>query len=450
MTSQIDKGHFLHYDLHNVTPTVERGEGIYLYDDRGKRYIDGSSGPVVVNIGHGVKEIGRAYAAQADKVAYVFRSHFTNHPVEELATRIAELAPGDLDRVFFVSSGSEASEMAAKIAHQYYLELGLERKELIASRWLSYHGITMGALSMSGNIPRRKNFVNSLLPYPKIPAPYCYRCPEHSEYPGCGLACAHRLKETLEMTGSDYISAFIAEPIVGATCGAVTPPPEYYRIIADICREMDILFIADEVMTGFGRTGANFGIDHWRQVPDMITFAKGASSGYYPIAGVIISDRIYQVLRNGKKGVFAPGHTFSGTPMAGVVGVQVMKYMQDYHLFDNVRNLSGHLMDRLKALEKHTIVGDVRGRGFMIGLEFVRDKASRAPFDGKNAAKVSAMISRQCLQNGLVVYPGSGAAGDSRGDHILVAPPFVITRAQIDTLADILDRSIAEVEGNLL
>ncbi len=450
MHTQRDDGHFLHYDLHNVVPTVEKGEGIYLYDGDGKKYIDGSSGPVVVNIGHGVKEIGEAYAAQSDKVAYVFRSHFTSKPVEELASRIAELAPGNLDRVFFVSSGSEATEMAAKIAHQYYLELGKERKELIVSRWLSYHGITMGALSMSGNVPRRRNFTHSLLPYPKIAAPYCYRCPEGREYPGCGVACAYRLRETIQMVGEESISGFIAEPIVGATCGAVTPPPEYYGIIRQICDEMDILFIADEVMTGFGRTGKNFAMDHWNEVPDMITFAKGASSGYYPIGGVIISDKIYQTLRSGKKGIFAPGHTFSGTPMVGAVGSKVMDYMKRHELFKNVQNLSGHLMDQLQPLYEHSIVGDIRGKGFMIGIEFVKDQKTKEPFGSEKSGKIAGLISRQCLKNGLVVYPGSGAVDGRRGDHILVAPPFIIKKNQIDEMVALLDRSIQEVMQDIL
>lgn len=450
MKSSTDEGHFLHYDLNNVTPTIESGKGIYLYDTDGKEYIDGSSGPVVVNIGHGVKEIGEAYAAQADKVAYVFRSHFTSEPVEELAAQLAALAPGDLDRVFFVSSGSEATEMAAKIAHQYYLEIGKVRKELIVSRWLSYHGITMGALSMSGNVPRRRNFANSLLPYPKIPAPYCYRCPEKKTHPDCNVACAHRLREAVQMVGEEYCSAFIAEPIVGATCGAATPPPEYYKIIRDICDEMDMLFIADEVMTGIGRTGKNFCIEHWDVLPDMIAFAKGASSGYYPIAGVIISDKIYQVLKNGKKGIFAPGHTFSGTPMAGAVGVEVMKYIKKHNLFENVKNLGGYLMDQLKTLEKYDIVGNVRGKGFLLGIEFVKNKKTREPFGGDKSGKVAGMISRQCLKNGLLIYPGSGEVEGRRGDHILVAPPFVIQKDEIDKMVSILGQSIAEVEAELL
>jgi len=445
MEKDTQDSHFLHYNLKSIAPTVDRGEGIYLYDTNGKRYIDGSSGPLVCNIGHGVKEIGEAYAAQAEKVAYVFRSHFTSDPVEKLATLIAKMAPAGLEKVFFVSSGSEGTEMAAKIAHQYYLELGQERKELIISRWLSYHGITLGALSMSGHLARRKNFVNSLLPYPKIYAPNCYHCPEKSEYPGCNISCAYRLKETIQMVGPEYISAFIAEPIVGAAGGAITPPPEYYRIIREICDEFNILFIADEVMTGFGRTGLSFAMEHWDVTPDMIVFAKGASAGYYPIGGVIISEKIYEVLRDGKKGIFAPGHTFSGTPMAGAVGVKVIEYMNQNDLIGNVKRLSRYFMEQLKTLYKHSIVGEVRGKGFMLGIEFIKNKETREPFSYEESGKVANLIAKKAFENGLIIYPGGGTVDGHLGDHILVAPPFNINKDEINEMVSILDQTIEEV-----
>jgi adenosylmethionine-8-amino-7-oxononanoate aminotransferase len=450
MENDIKNSHFLHYNLRSIAPMVERGEGIYLYDTSGKQYIDGTSGPVVCNIGHGVKEIGEAYAAQSDKVAYVFRSHFTSEPSERLATLIADMAPTGLEGVFFVSSGSEGTEMAAKIAHQYYLEQDKVQKELIVSRWSSYHGITMGALSMSGHVQRRKNFVNSLLPYPKIPIPYCYRCPENSKYPACNVACAHRLRDTIKMVGEEYISAFIAEPVVGAAAGAVVPPLEYYKIIREICDEFDIFFIADEVMTGFGRTGLNFGIEHWGVTPDMIVFAKGASAGYYPLAGVIISEKIFTVLKNGKKGIFAPGHTYSGTPMAGAVGCSVIEYMKKHRLIDNVAKLSGYLEEVLRGLGSHKIVGDVRGKGFLWGIEFVKEKKTKKPFPPQQGGSVADLLSKAAFTNGLIVYPGTGSMDGSQGDHILVAPPFIIEKHEIDKLVSILDQSISEIEKKIL
>lgn len=450
MEYNYENSNFLHYNLRSIAPMVERGEGIYLYDTSGKQYIDGTSGPVVCNIGHGVKEIGEAYADQAQKVSYVFRSHFTSEPSEKLASLITDMAPDGLEGVFFVSSGSEGTEMAAKIAHQYCLEIGRVRKELIVSRWLSYHGITMGALSMSGHVQRRKNFVMSLLPYPKIPLPNCYHCPENSQYPACGIACAHRLRETINLIGEEYISAFIAEPVVGASAGAVVPPPEYYKIIRDICDEFDILFIADEVMTGFGRTGRNFSIEHWGVTPDMIVFAKGVSAGYYPLAGIIISDKIFKVLKNGKKGIFAPGHTYSGTPMAGAVGCSVIDYVAKHNLIAQVAKLSGYLEECLKSLYSHRIVGDVRGKGFLWGVEFVKDKKTKTPFPPLASGTVADLITKAAFKNGLILYPGIGCIDGNIGDHVLVAPPFIIQKDEIDKLVAILDQSISEVEKEIL
>jgi len=444
MERTVDTSHVLHSNMKGTIPTVERGEGVYLYDISGRRYLDGSAGPVACNIGHGVKEIGEALAEQAQKVAFVYRTQFTNEPLEKLADLIAEMAPGDLNRVLLVSSGSEASEMAAKIARQYYLELGESRKERIVSRWLSYHGITMGALSMSGHVFRRKHYVTSLLPYPKIPPPYCYRCPFGYEYPGCDVACAYELRRTIQMTGEEYISAFIAEPVVGAAGGAICAPPEYFKIVREICDEHNILFIADEVMTGFGRIGFNFGIEHWGAVPDIITFAKGASAGYYPLAGVIVSDRIYEVLRDGA-GTFAPGHTFCGTPMAGLVGLKVIEYSKKHGLTENVNRLHPYLMDQLKRMYKYPIVGDVRGKGFLTGVELVKDQMTKEPFDFKEWAKVSFSLVQTAFEKGLILYPGGGTVDGHRGDHILVAPPLTITREEIDELISILDDSLREI-----
>jgi len=449
MKRTAESSHVFQSNMRVTLPVVERGEGVYLYDTNGKRYLDGSSGPVACNIGHGVKEIAEAMAAQAEKVSYAFRSQFTSEPMEKLADLIAEMAPGDLKRVFFVSSGSEASEMAAKIARQYHLERGNMRKELIVSRWLSYHGITLGALSMSGFVFRRKNYVMSLLPYPKIPACYCYRCPLELEYPQCQVACARKLREVIQTTGKDYVSAFIAEPMVGAAAGATGAPPEYFQMIREICDEFDILFVADEVMTGFGRTGKNFAMEHWGVVPDLMTFAKGASGGYYPLAGVIVSDKIYQTLKSGT-GKFAAGHTYSGTPLAGAVGVKVIEYFRKNNLLGNVNQLSEYLMEQLKSLYKYSMVGDIRGKGFFTGVEFVKNRATKEPFDFPEYAKVSSMVVEKAFENGLIIYPGGGTVDGHRGDHILVAPPLTIQKKEMDELIYLLDKSIREVQKVLL
>lgn len=441
---------FVSHDLAGPAPTVDRAKGIYIWDTDGKRYIDGASGAAVTNIGHGVEEIGAAMAEQAGRVAYTFRSNFTSDPIEQTATMIADMAPGDLNRVFFVSSGSEATEMAAKLAKGYFLSRGMPLKERVISLTPSYHGITTGALSMSGHIARRRNYVNSLLPYPKIPAPYCYRCPEGKSYPTCGVSCADRLSQVIEQYGQEYIAAFIVEPIIGASAAAVSGPPEYLGKIREICDHYDILMIADEVMTGFGRTGANFGVDHWDVVPDMIAFAKGAASGYYPLGGVILSDRVLDKMRDGSGGISA-GHTFSGTPLGGAVGKAVLTYLQKHDLVENSRVLGGHLFDRLAALkDKHPMIGDVRGgHGLFAGVEFVKNKATKAPFDLGKTGAVAALILQKTLARGLIVYPGSGAIDGRRGDHILLAPPLVINREQLDDMVDWLDLALTDAETEL-
>lgn len=441
---------FVSHDLAGKAPVASHAKGIYIWDTDGKRYIDGASGAAVTNIGHGVEEIAKAMSEQVLKVAYTYRSNFTSEAIEETATMIADMAPGDLNRVFFVSSGSEATEMAAKLARSYFLERGMPLKERVISLTPSYHGITMGALSMSGHIARRRHYVNSLLPYPKIPAPYCYRCPEGKTYPTCGVSCADRLSQAIEAYGQEYISAFIVEPIIGASAAAVAGPDEYLGKIREICDRYDILMIADEVMTGFGRTGKNFGVDHWDVVPDMIAFAKGAAAGYYPLGGVIMSDRVLDVMRKGSGGISA-GHTFSGAPLGGAVGRAVLTYLKDHDLVENSRVLGNYLFEKLQEMkERHPMIGDVRGgRGLFAGIEFVKDKETKSPFEFAKAGTVPALVLKKSLAHGLMVYPGSGAIDGRRGDHILLAPPLVITREQLDDMLDRLSMAITEAEAEL-
>jgi adenosylmethionine-8-amino-7-oxononanoate aminotransferase len=362
---------------------------------------------------------------------------------------IAAMAPERLNRVCFTTSGSDATEIAVRFARQYHLERGDEKRYLIVSRWLSYHGITLDALSMSGLVARRKHFVPTLVSYPKIPACYCYRCPYQLQYPQCSVACARKLEEAIQLAGPEYVSAFIAEPVVGAAAGAITPPPEYFPMIRDICTRYGVLLVVDEIMTGFGRTGANFAVDHWKVEPDIIAFAKGASAGYWPTAGIIVSDALYAAVRDGS-GVFSPGHTYSGTPMMGSIGVKVLEYIEKHGLVRHVADTSPYLMERLNSLRAHPIVGDVRGMGFFTGVEFVRDKATKAPFEFKEFSKASNMIVRTAFEKGLIVYPGGGTVDGHKGDHILVAPPLITTRGEIDRIIEQLDAAISAVEAELL
>jgi len=424
--------------------TLVRGEGVYVWDDEGKRYIDGSAGPICVNIGYGVKEVAEAVARQMEEIAYAHSSHFTAESVLECAERLARFAPPNLNRVFFCSGGSEATEAAAKMARQYHLERGDASRYKVVARWQSYHGNTLGALSMSGNIARRRRYTPMLLDFPHIPPAYCYRCWFGKTHDSCNLDCAWALDREIRAVGPEYVSAFIAEPVVGATLGTVPAPKGYFQVIREICDEHGVLFIADEVMTGFGRTGRNFGIEHWGVEPDIMATAKGLSSGYLPLGAVIASDKVYDTFKD----PFAHGHTFGSHPVACAAGVAVIDHLEKHRLVERSAKLGGYLLKQLETLRDHPSVGDIRGLGLFAGIEFVRNKESKEPFPTET--KFSQRVLERCIRNGLLVYPGTATVDGVRGDHIQVAPPLVVTRPQIDEIVELLDRSIAEAEREVL
>jgi len=424
--------------------TLVRGEGVYVWDDEGKRYIDGSSGPACVNIGHGVGEIAEAVARQMEKISYAQSLIYNVEPVVECARKLARFCPPGFDHVFFTSGGSEATEAAAKMARQYHMERGDVSRYKVVARWQSYHGNTLGALSMSGNIARRSRYVPMLIDFPHIPPAYCYRCWLGKTRDSCDLDCAWALDREIRAAGPEHVSAFIAEPVVGATLGTVPAPEGYFQVVREICDERGVLFIADEVMTGFGRTGRNFGIEHWGVKPDIIATAKGISSGYYPLGAVIASDEVHDAFR----GAFAHGHTYTGHPVACAVGSAVLDYMEKHRLVQRADELGPYLLKGLEELRGRPSVGDVRGLGLFAGVEFVRDKASKEPFPPE--VGFSRRVLERCFDNGLLVYPGTGTVDGVRGDHIQVAPPLVATRPQIDEIVALLDRSIAEAEEGAL
>lgn len=439
-------GHVFYRAPKKTYPVVERGEGIFLYDTSGKRYLDGCSGALVSNIGHGVEEIVEIMAEQARKVAFAHTSQFTNAPQEDLAGLIANMAPGSQNRVYFVSGGSEATETAIKMARQYHLQRGNRSKHKIIARWISYHGNTLGALSMSGHTGRRRPHEPLLLDFAHIPPAYCYRCPFGSTYPQCSLRCAHALEEAILLEGPENVAAFIAEPVVGASAGAVSPPSEYFRIIREICNQHDVLFIADEVMTGFGRTGRNFAMDHWKTVPDITTTGKGISAGYSPLAAVIATDEVHQAFLNGN-GKFIHGHTYGGNPLSCAVGAAVLRHIQRHGLVARAAEMGEYLLERLQGLSHHPTVGDVRGKGLMIGIELVADQVSRRPFEPNQS--IAERLGAIAFENGLILYPGSGQAGGIQGDQFMVAPPFIISRSEADLLVELIDRSLTQLEAEL-
>lgn len=428
-------------------PFAAYGKGIYIYDQEGKKYMDGSSGAVTASIGHGVQEIIDAMTEQAQKISFSYRSQFTNEPAEKLAKKLSELAPGDLHWSFFVNSGSEATETAMKIAIQHWQEKGYAQKTRIISRWTSYHGITIGALSMSGHVLRRKRFTPLLADYPLISAPYCYRRPNAMSEHEWGLACADELETAIERVGAQNVAAFIAEPIIGASGGAITPPAGYYERIKEICLRHDVLFIADEVMTGIGRTGKTFAIEHWDAIPDLITLGKGMSAGYTPIAATIVSDRVMEPILKGSKSIMS-GHTYSANPQSAAVSLKVLEYIEKHQFVQKADEQGDYLFRKLKALlQSYDIIGDVRGKGLLIGLEFVADREQKTPFSP--SLNLTNRIIKSAFEKGLLVYPASGALNGT-GDAIIVSPPFTITKTEIDHLVALLEEAISEVQNELM
>lgn len=428
-------------------PTISHGNGIYLYDIDGNQYIDGSSGAVTASIGHGVLDVVEAMTEQARKVSFAYRSHFTSGAAEALAKKLSELAPGDLNWSFFVNSGSEATETAMKIAIQHWQEKGFERKNRIVSRWTSYHGITMGALSMSGHVPRRKRFVPLLEDFPSISAPYCYRCPYNNETSGCKLQCANELETAIQRVGSENIAAFIAEPIIGASAGAVTPPDGYYQRIKEICENYEILFIADEVMTGIGRTGKMFAMEHWGVTPDIIALGKGMSAGYTPMAATMVTDRVMEPILKGSKSIMA-GHTYSANPLSAAVSLEVLSYIEGNDLVQAAEKKGQYLFKKLQGLaEKFDIIGDVRGKGLLLGLEFVSDRISKTPFDLQIG--LTTRLVNKAFAKGLLIYPAAGAIEGIAGDAVILSPPLIITNEEIDRLVMILEASLDELQQEL-
>jgi len=440
-------GALVHRDFQRVYPIITRGKGVFLYDQSGREYLDAVGGIAVVNVGHGVSDIVTAMTKQAEKVAFVHDGSFTSEAALAFSEELAAWAPASLRHVLLLSGGSEATETAMKLARQYHLERGKAGKYRIISRWISYHGNTLGALSMSGRPAWRKLFTPLLLNFPKIPAPYCYRCPAGAVYPACNVACANELERTICMEGADSIAAFIAEPVIGTSAAGVTPPPEYYPRIREICDRYDVLFIADEVITGVGRTGKNFAIEHWDVTPDLITTAKGLSSGYAPLAAVFLRDNVYDAIARGS-GRTTQGFTYSGHPLSAAVGLAVLRYLAAHDLVANAARIGRILLERLSSLRRFPIVGDVRGTGLLQGVEFVADQTTKRPWSRK--AEVTRRMVDATLEEGVMVVPGmSGMIDGVAGDHIQISPPYVFTEANVERLVGALEIAIQKVTREL-
>ncbi|HZG16341.1 MAG TPA: aspartate aminotransferase family protein [Candidatus Bathyarchaeia archaeon] len=434
-------------DLAKQYPFVAYGKGVYLYDQAGKAYLDGCSGAVTASIGHGIEEIAEAMYEQAKQVSFAYRSHFSSEPVEELAARLAALAPGQVNWSFFVSSGSEATETAQKIAIQYWQEKGYERKNRVISRWMSYHGITMGALSMSGHVLRRKRFVPLLADYPAVQTPYPYRKPADVSEEAYGRMCADELEQAILRIGAENVAAFIAEPVVGASGGAIVPPDGYFSRIREICDKYQVLFIADEVMTGIGRTGRNFGMDHWGVEPDMMALGKGMSAGYTPMAAAMASEEIIDTIAKGSGSIMA-GHTYSANPQSAATSLAVLNYVEKHRLVERAAREGEYLLSELKKLEQQSsIVGEARGLGLLCALELVQEKESKQPYP--LSAGVTNRVLERAFAKGLILYPAVGGLDGVAGDAIIIAPPLTIERAELDKLLTIVADVLIEIEAEL-
>lgn len=429
-------------------PTVSYGKGIYLYDNTGKRYIDGSSGAVTASLGHGVEEIIKSMQNQANKVSFVYRSQFTSEPAERLAEKLSKLVDANEDYwSFFVNSGSEATETAMKVAIQYWQEQGNFKKQRILSRWVSYHGITLGALSMSGHVNRRERFVSLLEDYPSVTAPYCYRCPFDKTYPSCQLVCASEVEAAIKRIGADHIAAFIAEPIIGAAGGVIVPPDGYYQKVREICDRYNILFIADEVMTGIGRTGKMFGLDHWGVKADIIALGKGMSAGFTPIAATLVSEKVMKPILDGSNSIMS-GHTYSANPQSAASALAVLDYIENHKLVDKVKEHGTYLLKRLREeTANFEIIGDVRGKGLMIGVEFVSDNKIKQSFQCNGA--VTNKIVKKAREKGLLIYPSSAGHDGVGGDAIIISPPFIILKDEIEELVSIFKEVVSEIQSEL-
>ena len=435
--------HLLKPRLGETLPTVARAQGSWVWDAAGRRYLDGSAGAVVVSLGHGHPEVLAALREQADLVTYAVRAQFTNEPAERLADRLAELAPGDLDAVYLVNSGSEAVEAAVRLALQHWSERGRPSKRRFISRHGSYHGTTLGALSLSGHPVRRRHVEPLLHPFPAVPQPSRYRCAASGACPPCDLSCADAFDAAIRAAGPDSVAAVIVEPVVGATGGAVVAPPGYHQRLREICDRHDVLLIADEVMTGVGRCGAFLAMERWDTVPDLVALGKGLGAGYVPVAGVLARRGVVDAIAAGSGQVFT-GHTHSANPLAAAVARTVVDITVRDGLPERARRLEPVLGGALgDLLESHPLLGDVRGLGLLWGLELVADREARRSFPRER--QVTERFLAACAANGLLLYPASDGANDA----VLVGPPLNATDEELGELVSRIDAALTALEGEL-
>ncbi|WP_116133364.1 aspartate aminotransferase family protein [Tropicimonas sp. IMCC34043] len=436
----------LHRSIGAELPRAASGRGVTITDGEGRSYIDGSGGAAVSCLGHSHPEVLEAMRAQMERISYAHTSFFTTDAAEDLADRLTGLAPDPLDYVYLVSGGSEAVEAALKMARQYFVEIGQPQRRHIIARRQSYHGNTIGALATGGNAMRRAQF-RPILPETHHVSPcYAYRDQKQGQSPEAyGASLADELEAKIRELGEDKVMAFVAEPVVGATLGAVPPVTGYFDRVREVCDRYGVLLILDEVMCGMGRTGTIFAFEQEGIVPDIVTIAKGLGGGFQPIGAVLLSDRIYQAFRQGS-GLFQHGHTYIGHPIATAAANKVVEILARDGMMAHVIAMGERLQAGLDAaLGQSPYVGDLRGRGLFRGIEIVADKNSKTPFDP--GLKLHARIKKAAMARGLLSYPMGGTIDGIRGDHVLLAPPYICSDLEIDQIVERISGAILDVTG---
>jgi len=439
-----DTPSYLFYQSRNPRPFLDHGEGIYLFDEQGKRYIDGSSGAMVSNIGHANPRVLASMKAQMDKATFGYRLHFRTRPSEDLAARTVAMTPEGLDRVFFVSGGSEAVESAVKLARQYALTQGEGARYKVISRFPSYHGCTLGALDLTGYDPLREPFAPMMAGMPKVAAPATYLDRDNLTEEERGLKYAEKLRDRIVEEGPETVLAFVMEPVGGASTGALVAPDSYYGRVREICDEFGVILIYDEVMTGAGRTGKFLAAEHWGITPDIVALSKGFGAGYAPLGAIVAGARMVEPVLDA--GGFLHGFTYAGNPLACAAGLAVLEELEEQDLIGNAARMGEVVMAELRGLmDRYPFIGDVRGKGLLTAFEFVADRATMEPLDPRINAHDR--LVELAYARGLIIY-SRRTRGGTAGDHFLVAPPLIITRDQIAEmmaiLRDALDAFAAE------
>jgi len=416
-------------------PVAVRGDGPYIIDSSGKRYLDAASGAGVSSLGYSDSSVVEAIAKQARELAYVYNAYFTTEAAERLADALIEMTPPGLDWVFFGSGGSESMDGALKMALQFHIDHGQPARRRFIARRQSYHGCAMGGLAVSGNVIRRMLFEDVLMPVDFVSPCYAYREQQASETDALYIArLAQELEDTLQRVGPDTVAAFIAEPVVGATNGAVPALPGYFKAIKAVLDRHGVLFIADEILTGSGRTGTFLSIEQDGVTPDIVTLAKGLGAGYQPISAIVVSSRVFDTIAD-QRGYFIHGHTYNASATPCAAALAVITAIRERDLLARVQMMGERLRGALvERFAKHPHVGDIRGRGLLLGLELVRDRATQSTFDAQHM--LWSAVQREAMDRGLICYPMGGTADGRNGDHILLAPPFIIDDAQVHEIVD--------------